>query len=123
MRFDIKKINQVSNFPQMGMAFVGWTKLLTLIRITQSNVNGFIQETEELIKFNGVIQPLNPEEIELKPEGQRAFEWLQIHAKSSELNLVTNDRIKFNDRQYKVMGVRDYSLNNYIEYHLIEDFV
>lgn len=74
------------------------------------------------ITFRGVIQPLQPKTIALKPEGQRAWEWLQIHCFSGPLNLDDDDQIIWQGRNYKVMGVYNYELNGYIEYHLVRDY-
>lgn len=118
----IKKINQLSGMPQIGAAFSGWQTKIALVVITQTIVDGLTVDTPKTITFNGVVQPLSAKQIALKPEGQRAWAWLQIHCFSGNLNLKNNDRIKFNERFYKVMGVWDWSLDNYIEYHAVEDF-
>lgn len=117
-----KKINQITSMPQMGAAFAGWQSSIDLVIITQNIVDGFNTETTSLVTFNGTIQPLQPEKIALKPEDQRSFTWLQIHAFAGLDNLVTNDRIIFAEKRYKIMATLDYSLNNFIEYHAIQDF-
>lgn len=117
-----KKINEITSMPQMQAAFAGWKTTITLTVITQSISNGLVTNAESDIVFAGVIQPLKAEEIALKPEGQRSFEWLQIHCLDRSLNLETNDRIVYNGQKYKVMAKKDYSLNNYIEYHAIQDY-
>jgi hypothetical protein len=118
-----KKLNEINSMPQMEAAFSGWFSTITLTRITQVvNGDGYIQENEENINFQGTIQPLSPEELMLKPDGQRSFEWLQIHCLAGSLNLKTNDQIVYNTRIYKVMSVKDYSLNNYIQYDILEDY-
>ena len=47
---------------------------------------------------------------------------LNIHVKSGSLNLMTGDKIKFNNKRYKVMGVKDYSLNGFVEYEIVRDY-
>lgn len=117
-----KTINQLSGMPQMVAAFQGWMSKITIGIITQTVVDNFTQDTQTDITFQGTVQPLSPRQIALKPEGQRAWEWLQIHCFSGNLNLHPNDRIIYNSEQYKVMADNDYSLNNYIEYHLVRDY-
>lgn len=117
-----RPLNQSSGMPQMRAAFSGWFKPITLVRVTDVNTNGFITKQETMFTFKGTVQPLSAEEIQLKPEGQRAFQWLQIHALKSPNNLLVDDRIVFNGVRYKIMQIRDYSLNNYIEYHAIWDY-
>lgn len=117
-----KKINELSGMPQMSAAFSGWKNTITVQRITQTVVDGFTQDTASSVTFQGVIQPLDPEQIKLKPEGQRSWEWLDIHIEGSAVIFATNDRFLYNGRKFKIMHKKDYSLNNYVEYHAIEDF-
>lgn len=124
--------NQVFNFnknrslltglPQMSNTLTGWESPLTLIKITQKMINGDVVKTEEAIDFLGCWQPLRDEELQFKPENQRSWSWYWIHAKSGTLNLQTQDKIIFQDKRYKVMSVKDYSLNGFIEYHIVRDY-
>lgn len=109
-------------FPQMGEVLDGWEFPLTLIKIKQNIVEGDVVTQEEKIDFLGVWQPLKDEQLQFKPEGQRSWSWYWIHAKSGTLNLQTGDKIIFQNKRFKVMNVKDYSLNGYIEYQIIEDF-
>ena len=70
----------------------------------------------------GVWQPLRDEQLQFKPEGQRSWSWYWIHAKAGTLNLQTQDKIIFQGKRYKVMSVKDYSLNGYIEYQVVLDY-
>lgn len=118
-------LNQYSGMPQISGVLDGWKKPITLMKIMQNVVNGIPVDVPQAINFEGTIQPLSPKLLSLKPEGQRGFAWLQIHAVSGSLNLNDNDRIQipvYDNKIYKVMGVLDYSLNGYIEYHAIEDY-
>lgn len=111
-----------SGMPNMANTLNGWEVPLTLIKIKQEIVDGDAQYKEELIRFMGVWQPLRDEELQFKPEGERSWEWYWIHAKSGTLNLQTQDKIKFQNKRFKVMAVKDYSLNGFIEYQIIRDY-
>lgn len=111
-----------SGMPNMASTLNGWEVPLTLVRIKQNIVEGEAVKTEEFIRFLGVWQPLRDEELQFKPEGQRSWEWIWIHAKSGTLNLETQDKVIFNDKRYKIMNVKDYSLNGFIEYQLVRDY-
>ena len=117
-----KTISQSSGMPQMTVAFAGWQSKINLVRITQEIINGFPEDIEEKIFFQGVIQPLSARQLMLKPEGERSWTWLQIHCFAGNLNLVPNDKIIYNNVRYKIMASKDYSLNNYIEYHATLDY-
>lgn len=111
-----------SGMPNMAGTLTGWEIPLTLVKVTQSIIDGDSVKTETLINFLGVWQPLRDEQLQFKPEGQRSWEWIWIHAKSGSLNLSTQDKVIFNDKRYKVMSVKDYSLNGFIEYELVRDY-
>ena len=111
-----------SGMPQMDSTLTGWEIPLNLVKITQSIVDGDLVTNEIQITFKGVWQPLRNEELQLKPEGQRSWEWIWIHAKSSSLNLETADKVIFNNRRYKVTSKKDYGLNSFVEYELVRDY-
>ena len=113
--------NIPSGMPQITSAFGGWMKNITLQKSKQCIVDGLVQQTETPFTFQGAIQPLSPKQIALKPEGQRAWTWLQIHCMLPGAIDVT-DLIVYNGAIFKVMGVYDYSLNGFMEYHLVHDF-
>lgn len=115
-------LSQMSMMPQMQQAFMGWTNKITLIRYAQTVTNGDVVITQSTYTFQGVIQPLRPKEIQLKPEAQWAFQWYQIHCVTGNLDLDVNDRITIGADTYKVMGTNNYNRNGYIEYHVIKDF-
>lgn len=111
-----------NGMPNMRTTLIGWEIPLTLVRLTQDIVEGDVTFTETVINFKGVWQPLKDEALELKPEGQRSWEWIWIHAQASQLNLETADKVIFNNKRYKVMQKKDYSLNGYVEYQLCRDY-
>lgn len=117
-----KNLKALSGMPQMAMTLNGWEVQLTLVKVFQDIVEGDLVTTEQEISFVGVWQPLKDEDLQFKPEGQRSWEWIWIHAKSGTLNLQTADKVIFNNKRYKVMSVKDYSLNGFIEYQLVRDF-
>lgn len=116
-------LNKASGMPQMRAAFAGWAKKITLVKRTQGvSQQGLVYNIDASFTFMGTIQPLSPKSIVLKPEGQRAWEWLQIHCLAGTSNLNVNDQIVYNGRVFKIMAQNDYSLNNYIEYHAVRDY-
>jgi hypothetical protein len=115
-------LNLGSGMPQVAGAFAGWTNQITLMRRAQVVVNFLVTTVDTPFTFNGVIQPLKTQEINLYPDGLRAFTWLQIHTFSGAFDLKPDDQIVVNGKVYNVMGKRDYSRNGYIEYHLVYDY-
>lgn len=117
-----KNRSLINGMPNMRNTLNGWEVPLTLVKITQEVIDGEASKKSEFIRFFGVWQPLRDEQLQFKPEGQRSWEWIWIHAKSGTLNLETQDKIIFNNKRYKVMNVKDYSLNGFIEYQLVRDY-
>jgi len=111
-----------NGMPNMANTLTGWEVPLSLVKITQSIKAGDVVKKQQKIDFLGVWQPLRDEELQFKPENQRSWSWYWIHAKSGTLNLQTQDKIIFQDKRYKVMAVKDYSLNGFIEYQVIRDY-
>ena len=111
-----------SGMPQMDTTLQGWQVPLVLVKITQDIVDGELVTTQKNITFRGVWQPLRDEALELKPEGQRSWEWIWIHAVASELNLETADKVIFKNKRYKVVQKKDYGLNSFVEYQLCRDY-
>jgi hypothetical protein len=109
------------NLPQLNSALGNWQYPITLIKITQNIVDHQVVNIEEQLNFQGVIQPLSPKELVIKPISERSWEWSQIHTEKT-IAISTNDKIKYNDKIYKVMLQNDYSPYGYIEYHLVKDY-
>jgi hypothetical protein len=107
--------------PKIQVALNGWESSITLIKVTQSIVDYETVNTEEEISFQGVVQPLTAEALQLKPLETRSWEWLMIHTRTSA-EIFTNDLIRYDGKEYKVMFEKNYSLNGYYEYHLVKDY-
>ena len=111
-----------SGMPQISTAFAGWATKITLLKHTETVVNGFVQINNIPISFQGAIQPLSARAIMLKPEGQRSWTWLQLHCLARAIELIPGDQITWNGDIFKVDSLKDYGLNGYIEYHLVRQF-
>lgn len=111
-----------SGMPQMASTLNGWEVPLIIIKIIQNVIEGDLVTSEQTFNFKGVWQPLSAEQLNLLPEGQRSWENVWIHCKSSELNLETGSKVLFNNKRYKITQKKDYGLNSFVEYMLIRDY-
>ena len=110
--------------PRIQAAFNGWEVPLKLINIVQVVDKGFVKKLENIISFKGVVQPLSPSQLSLKPSEQRSFRWWQIHVRSNApLQLNEGDKIEYKGIRLKVMPLLRYSEYGYNEYHCIEDII
>lgn len=117
-----KNRNLTNHLPQMNKPIEGWSVPITLLKITQGILNGKKTEKTQEITFSGTVQPFTAEKLSALPEGMRSWSWIWIHCVAGSLNLQTQDKIIFNNVRYKVMSIKDYSLYNYIEYELCQDY-
>lgn len=114
-------LSQVSQMPQMTSTLSGWLSSLTM-GIVRKEQNGFmIREVMEEVTFQGVWQPLDMSHIQIKEDGQRHWNWYWLHT-PTDLKIKIDDVVLFQGQQYRVMSDKNYSLNGYYEYELIEDF-
>lgn len=118
-----RPLNFGSGMPNVSAALNGWMKAITIQKRTQSvDTYGDVTYTNVDFTFMGTVQPLSPKQIELKPEGQRAWTWLQIHMQTGNFGLNVNDQIVINGVIFKVMALKDYSQSGYIEYHAVYEY-
>ena len=113
----------MNNMPQVEQALEGWTVQFYADYKYQVQVDGEFVDVDQKQKIEAVWQPLKTQEILLKPEGQRNWDWQQMHVNANAyLPLMVGQRIYINNVYYKVMAKKDYSLNGYYEYHVVRDF-
>lgn len=117
-----KLLNQISNLPKIQDAISSWMDKLTIGYVTQTWSDGDNTETIIQRTANGTIQPLGSKQIALKPEGERAWQYYQIHWTNTSLIFDINNKIYVDGVRYKVMAVNDYSRNGYMEYHIVKDY-
>lgn len=116
------KLNMSKSLPRPQLGINMWSQQAKAKRIHQEvDENGNVQNIVSFFNFDGVIQPLKPEEIKVKEEAQWSWDWYWSHTKQ-DVNLQTNDRVVYKEIEYKIMAVKDYSDYGHIEYHCIKDW-
>jgi len=118
---DIPLNQRAGSFPNVGDALLNWFQPMTFGVVTKQVVNSQVIEDMVEVSFQGVWQPLQMRQLQLKPEGQRAWSWFWLHADPT-LNLEVDNVILYTGVQYRVMAKKDYRLNGYVEYELVQDF-
>tara|TARA_Y100001963_G_scaffold17759_1_gene21932 strand:- start:27123 stop:27509 length:387 start_codon:yes stop_codon:yes gene_type:complete len=108
------------NLPNVKAAMATWFQKMVFGKVTQTTVNYETVEEIENFSFRGVMQPLKPEALKVKPEHQRSWVWQQLHSETV-LPLTTDDTVIYESRRYRVMETPNYEKYGYIEYHLVED--
>jgi hypothetical protein len=70
--------------------------------------------------FDGSLQPLKPQSLMLKPEGQRSWRWWTLWTESF-MN-VGDKIVDYYGKRYKIMSTANWSGGGYYEYELVEGF-
>lgn len=107
--------------PQMGGAMRNWFQAMSFDVVTKTTVGFQVKETMTNVEFRGVIQPFQAQRLAQKPEGQRAWTWLLLHSEPV-LSLKPDDVVIYKGKQTRVMALKDYSLNGFLEYELVQDY-
>lgn len=107
--------------PDMTDVLTNFFQPMTFTQITKAIVNSLLTETQTQINTSGTRQALSPQQLALKPEGQRAWRWQQIHTWPNVI-LSPDDIIIFGPKSYRVMAKIDHTEYGYLEYHVVEDY-
>ena len=118
------KLSELNNsgMPQVQTALQGWEVIVYADYIKQEWINSEPVEIKKTEKIIATRQPLKTEEVALLPEGQRSWAWYWLHVDVKYKPLSVQQVIKIKDTDYRIMAVKDYSLNGYYEYHIIKDY-
>lgn len=118
---DVTLDQNTGTLPNMGDALLNWFQPMTFSVVTKT-VSGFdVVETKADVSFQGVWQPLSANQLQLKPEGQRSWQWFRVHA-SPGLSLINDDVVTYQGIQYRVMAKYDFLIYGFNEYHLVNDY-
>ncbi len=116
-----KDSEYTSSLPKVESALFGWMQIMTFNLICKKNIDGYTQEVKSIIKTRAVRQPMTPQQLSLKPAGQRSWKWETLHA-LPDLQLQLDDQVTYLDKTFRVMEKSEYPEYGYIEYHLGQDF-
>lgn len=115
-------LNQgAGSFPNMETTITDWLTPMVFGVVTKELIGFQAVESMVEVSFKGVWQPLTQQRLAIKPEGQRAWSWYWLHAETV-LDLQVDSVVTFRGQQYRVMARKDYKLNGYLEYELIQDY-
>ena len=117
----IKSLSASLGMPNVAEVLDGWMIPLVMYKQVQNVVDGFLEITQQRLDFQGVWQPFTDKQLALLPEGQRAWSHYWLHVKMP-IDLNVADEVVYLNKRYKVLSLKDYSLNGYCDYHLIRDY-
>jgi len=114
-------IEDLSCVPDVGVSLRAWFQKLVLYKVTKQFIDYEVKES--LIPFTtaGVIQPLSGTKLEMKPEGQRSWDWLELHCENG-LTLTTDEVVSYHGRKYRIIQQKGYSAYGYGYYEMVNDY-
>jgi hypothetical protein len=108
--------------PNLSGAVMAWVQPFSVDRITKTITNYQAVETKTTMTFKGIVAPLKQTDLELKPEGQRQWRWLEIHS-TTDLNFALDDQLIWRTVTYRIMAAQNWADYGYYRYELAEAFV
>lgn len=118
---DIPLSQNGGTLPNVSDVILNWFQAMVFTIVTKTIVNFQLVETGDDINFQGVWQPFSPQQLALKPIGERDWKWFMVHA-SPNLALTPDQVITYQGTQYRVKEKLDYTNYGYVQYNLIEDY-
>lgn len=93
-------------FPSMGDEFSDWeTSSIFKRKVTTiEDYEAKEESTDE--EFSGILYPMSAQKIKMKPEGERAWKWMEII--SSETLIVGDNIFTEDGKLYRIMGLIDW---------------
>lgn len=73
------------------------------------------------VQTSGCFQAGPGEKLEVQAEGERSLQNALLHT-TPDFNVPTDTLVKIDGTNYRVMAVRDYSVNGFVAYELTEDY-
>lgn len=119
---DVSLDSNPGTLPNVQAAMLNWFQKVTFILIEKSVVNSQLVEVETPIIFQGVVESISGQDLLMKPEGQRQWNWQNVWA-YPDLVLSIDDILSYQGIRYRVMKKNDWAAYGYLQYDLVEDYV
>ncbi len=109
--------------PTADSTLRGWLKDLGLTRIVKRLAAGGVrtEEAEEPFAGRGIWQPLSGKQLEIKPEGERSWDWVGVHIDANH-PLNTDDLVVRRGIRWRVMAIKGWDDNGLRIYELVNDY-
>ena len=117
-----KTLDQLSpTTPNMRDTVSEWFQTLEFTLIKKAVDNFELVETRTTIIFQGIVESITPQQIQMRPEGERKWGYINVWA-SAELVLSIDDVFRYQQVNYRVVSKNDWSAYGYVQYECAEDY-
>ena len=105
--------------PQMQGALYPYADEISFVRLEKTVVDGEVVEKKILdCVFNGVLEPIPPRKLMIKPEGQRSWRWWTLWTEQDlKIDWIVQDD---EGVTYRVMTKTNWKQAGYYEYELTQ---
>ena len=114
-----KLLNQSPPTPNAHIR--SWLQDMTFVIVIKETSNFRVLEDRTTVKVKAVIHPFTEEQLSIQPVGQRSWSWFKVYS-DVFLRLNNGDKIIYQDIEYQVMTILDYSAYGYLEYSVVKGF-
>lgn len=111
--------------PSLADTIQDWGSAIQFLRILKNEVDFQITESVQQaftrLRFivNGMIVPLTPRQLMVKPEGERAWKWLSLTT-TADVTMQPDDETVYEGINFRVMGEAVWRNNGLVCYHLLQ---
>lgn len=106
-------------FPNVMSVFSGWTSPVNM-KIINKIASDFEMEEQvaAIVMFDAVLQPMPPQKVDRKPEGERIWKWWEAW---SVTRIQPDTTVQDPEgKQYRIQSVQDWSNGGYFHYEMTE---
>jgi hypothetical protein len=115
-------LTSASNLPNVQGALDNWLVKMLIGTIVKSTIDFQLSETVSWVEYQVVLQPFTTKKLQVKPEGQRAWAWWELHIKGTDQEFCLDDQIFIKDKKCRIMQKFEWASYGYTEYQVVEDF-
>lgn len=104
----------------MADALAGWGTRITF-KLAQKVIADFeaVEKPITDVRFNGVLEPIPPRKLMVKPEGERNWKWYTMWSR----RLIPNGETVIDDRglSYRIMSNSPWRHGGFNEYEMVQE--
>jgi hypothetical protein len=118
---DLDLAQQCTQTPNVSGVLAGLLGPVTIKLITSKIKGGLAKDTFQEFSAFGNLQPFQLRELELLPEGERAWKWYALFCDTS-IDMKEGDYVVIGTKKFRVMKDADWSTYGYHRYNLVEGY-
>jgi hypothetical protein len=119
---DMKVSDLNHGLPEVGAGVQMLLQNVTVFYSQKTQVDGMTQEVPRPIRTRAAVEPFTPQQLNIRPEGQRGWKWFTLFTLSN-LDMKLDDVVRLFGKKYRVMEKYDWHQYDLFRYAVIEDYL